>query len=40
MYLLMHNEDYVAGHVDTGFLAKNSEAILKWDKESRKASKK
>lgn len=35
-YLIMYNEDFLMGNYDTGFLEKNTEAILKWNKESEK----
>ena len=36
LYLLMFNPDYLSGHVDTGFLEKDAEAIIRWGEESRK----
>ncbi len=35
-YLIMYNEDFVMGNYDTGFLEKNTEAILRWNRESEK----
>ncbi|MEE1113667.1 MAG: acetyl-CoA carboxylase biotin carboxylase subunit [Eubacterium sp.] len=34
LYLIMFNSDYMLGNVDTGFMEKQTDAILKWDKES------
>lgn len=36
LYLLMFNPDYLSGHVDTGFLEKDAEAIIRWGEESRR----
>ena len=36
LYLLMFNPDYLSGHVDTGFLEKDAEAIIRWGGESRR----
>ena len=36
LYLLMFNPDYLSGHVDTGFLEKDAEAIIRWGDESRR----
>lgn len=36
LYLLLFHPDYLAGHVDTGFLEKDAEAIVRWGEESRK----
>ena len=36
LYLLMFNPDYLSGHVDTGFLEKDADAIIRWGEESRR----
>lgn len=36
LYLLMYNPEYIMGRIDTSFLEKNCEGIIKWGKESRK----
>jgi acetyl-CoA carboxylase biotin carboxylase subunit len=38
LYLIMFNSDYMVGNVDTGFLEKDTEAIIRWGEESRKQS--
>ena len=36
LYLLMHNPEYMLGNIDTSFIGKNTQAILDWNKESKK----
>ena len=36
LYLIMFNPDYLSGHVDTGFLEKDADAIIRWGEESRR----
>ena len=35
-YLILHNTDFLVGNVDTGFLEKNTDAIVRWGEESRR----
>ncbi|MGN0362810.1 MAG: acetyl-CoA carboxylase biotin carboxylase subunit [Bilifractor sp.] len=37
LYLIMYNNDFMTGNVDTGFLEKNTDAIIRWGEESRRA---
>ncbi len=37
LYLILFNNDFLTGNVDTGFLEKNTDAIIRWGEESRKA---
>ncbi len=37
LYLLMFHADYMVGHVDTGFLEQNTDAIVRWGENSRKS---
>lgn len=39
LLLIMFNPEYMLGHFDTGFLSKNTEGLLKWNRESRKIRK-
>ncbi|MCC6094669.1 MAG: acetyl-CoA carboxylase biotin carboxylase subunit [Eubacterium sp.] len=36
LYLIMYNNDFITGNVDTGFLEKNTDAIIRWGEESRR----
>jgi acetyl-CoA carboxylase biotin carboxylase subunit len=36
LYLILFNNDYLTGNIDTGFLEKNTDAIIRWGEESRK----
>lgn len=36
LYLIMFNNDFLTGNIDTGFLEKNTDAIIRWGEESRK----
>lgn len=38
LFLLSYHPDFIKGQYDTSFLEKNTQAILAWDKESRKAA--
>ena len=37
LYLILFNNDFMVGNIDTGFLEKNTDAIIRWGEESRKA---
>jgi len=34
LYLLMYNEEFITGKIDTGFLSHNAEPIIRWARES------
>lgn len=36
LYLILHHPDYLLGNVDTAFLERDMEQLLKWDKDSRR----
>lgn len=35
LYLLMFNEEFVTGKIDTGFLSENADAIVRWANDSK-----
>ena len=37
LYLILFHNDFLVGNVDTGFLEKNTDAIIRWGEESKKA---
>ncbi|MDD5867454.1 MAG: acetyl-CoA carboxylase biotin carboxylase subunit, partial [Lachnospiraceae bacterium] len=37
LYLILFHNDFLVGNVDTAFLEKNTDAIIRWGEESKKA---